>query len=483
MLSLHIHKFIPKSVISKTTIFCEIFSISPFKKLIGKTSDKQNSQIVEVDANFQTENIFINEIIIYIYISSYFKGTLCLGKFLYTISKDVFEKGNKQNPINLSNDIGQISFSINYVPFNYQESVIKQIKEDVYDDCEFLLISSFANDIHSLSFVHISDTKKYMMVSSPEFNNLQYLKFQKITQDHSNHALLSIHKTSTIWNHFFIFLNMISPKFSRIEIKIAGKNRDFSLIGSKEYHFQNDDDPTKLYCLLSFDLNSNNQILIRDMNPYKIENIHQISQILVSKGFQDIIIPTNLPDFIMKVPPQEPYNYNTLPIPDTLNELRIFFQNVQLEQVDFSLVSVDSKNSIDEICFFNNKFISRFAVSFSSNPYHMYDSYAVLQLNKISKNINGFILVITSFKEISLSQMNPFLIIFADETEKTIYRFPFSIESNNPGYAFGYIERNGDHWIFKHINKSYPSSTPQGVSKLALNDIYSTDEEVEWQDA
>lgn len=471
------------------SIFCQISSIYPFKKIIGKTKAVPLSKKILWNESFIYNSIFIKKVKFNIYMQSVTEGTslICSFNYIISTSSDSNKSDEKITLENVEKKV-KLTFSItkNENSFSQPKEVIESNEindtkaiQGRYKINDFISLTVTSKKLHQIALIHVSGDKKTVQISCPRFSYLKSIIFQN--DNNTTSTLIDIRKTFPTFQFFFLAIQLQKADNEKETIEITfNADSDHKQIFTKKIENVNYEN---LYVPIFFTFNSNSNSAFE----CEIESIDQLfEKTQIQKLYQKEILGSILKSkniVVEKIYKGLLFTGNLL-FREDLNILRVFLKSSTKEKIDMSFNTVSENGSLDEICFFNKPSILNRSIKISTQPYHFYVEYSMIDFTALPKKVNSIIITFTSFFGKPLSKINSIEITLADGEENIITSIPISIDNDLPGFVVGSIQKREKGWEFNYIGYSCDYKVPNLAAKAFLSTLCPADEDaVEWRDA
>lgn len=488
-MNIHIFDLSYESSKTNAYIFCQIASSYPIKKIIGKTKSLPVSQKINWDESFNSNDVFIKKLKFNIYLQSFIKGTSLFCSFNYRVYLSDSNQSNDQITLENAEKKLKLTFSIKRIDnlFNQQneinESEVKndtEIDKNRYEINDFLSFAVISNKAHQIALIHVSNDQKTLQTSCPHFSYLKSIIFQ--SHCNTTSVLIDVHKTFPTFQFFFIAIQLQKTENEKnenesVEIEFFA-NSDLKRIFNKKIEgIANENIYVPIF--FSFSSNTNSafcEILSIDQvyENKQIQNLYQqeiISEILKSKNLKVENIYKGL------------LFTGNLRFREDMNILKIFLKYSTKDKIDMSLNTVSESGTLEDICFFNRPIIMNKSIMISTQPYHFYVEYAMIDLSKLKNKIGSILITLTSFFGKPLSEINCIEIVLTDDKENLITSIPITIDDDLPGFVVGSIQKCEQFWELKYVGYSCDFKVPNLAAKAFLSTLCTVDDDVvEWKD-
>lgn len=484
-LNIHLYDLSCKTILNNTKVFCQISSILPIKQVIGKTKSVPLSNKISFDESFITNNIFMNKMEFIIFLDSVIDGCSQICKFIYCITSNS-NSPKSDSKIMLENEEKgvKLSFSLTWsnnspIQRNEVEGLDQNDPESSqYKIDDFLSFSVTTNGQHQIALIHVSSDQKTLQISCPHFSYSKSIIFQ--SNENASSVLIDVHKTFPSFQFFFVAIQVQKTENDKIDISFS-KNSSL-----KQFYKRTIDNINSkhMYVPISFSLMSSTNL---NDSPIICE-IESIDQIFENVSIQNIYKQEIISGILKSRKLDVKLLFNgllftgDLSFNENLDALRLFLKHSSDGKIDMSFSAVNESGSLDDTCFFNKPLILNKTIGLSTQKYHCYAEYSMIDLSNISKKITSIIVTLTSFVGKPLSKFNSIEITLTDKNEKLITTIPITIDDDLPGFVVGIIQRNEKNWEFKYVGTSCDCKVPNLAAKSLLTSSCSIDEEVEWKD-
>ena len=489
-MNIHIFDLSYETSNNNANIFCQIASVYPIKKIIGKTKVVQVSNKILWNESFTTNDIFMKNVKFVIYKKSDVDGILSVCDFIYQVSSSSSsnKNGNKITLENVENKI-KLTFSITKMQnsIKIRDDIIESninpsqsASQNKYEIHDFLSFSVISKKMHQIALIHVSSDQKTVQISCPHFSYIKPIHFR--SDSNATSALIDVGKTFPTFQFFFIAFHLQKSDNEKIEnesVEISFyANSDFKQIFSKKINGENGEN---LYVPVFFTFSSNNNSTFCEIN--SIDKLFENT--LIGNLYQKQILGNILKSKNLCV--ENIYNgalfTGCLQLPKDLNILQLFLKHSSNEKIDMSFNTIKEGGSLDDTCFFNRQAILNKSIKISIQQYHSYVENSIIDFSILPPKINSIMITLTSFTGSPLSKISLIEIALTDGNENLITSIPVTIDDDLSGFVVGAIQKNSKGWEFKYIGYSCDCKMPNLAAKAFLSTCCSIDDDsVEWRD-
>lgn len=458
-------------------IYCRLLAVSPISKTIGQTKSLLITNSVTWNESFQVNDDFTNQIKFILVSETIFEGENPICYFKFNISNS--NKDQKVNCIQNKDKSIILTFSIR----NYVNSPINSLPnlENHYPLTNYFAFSLQTEKNHKIALVHISSDKTIVQISTSNFSffSNQSVVFHESLNTTS--VLIDLNRVFNVFPYFFIvfqpFYDIQSMQNDRDSLSIifqTGKD----LTPFSEYKVQNLI-PSTLYSLVYFEFHQEGTQFSVDFDSntqrFSSTTLHDI---FIQKSINLILKSRN---FETKIYQTGAFNTGRIVFPDDLTVLRIFMLDSSSEKIDLSFTLLKENGDLSDTCFFNSPQILNNSIRLSTDQYHCYDTFSIIDFSQLPRKYQAIIITLTSFYEKPLSKIGSIQIVFTNLEETVLSIFPVTILEDKPGFILGYLKLIDNHHEFHYLGIPNDSKVPNLAAKAAIPILCPIEDDIEWE--